>query len=150
MSFGFHFAHWRWRFKTFSVSYFSKLQIFASDSFLELTEYSREEILGRNCRCATKLFNVMFSKYENEKKKIIIYSAVPIPYSKAPFGLHVPHSCLRLPFSFFFFPLDQLLLHCSWNMNSTLRQSYSIKRVKSVAEIIFLLFSVFKGILKNE
>nr|6QQH_A Chain A, Phototropin-2 [Arabidopsis thaliana]6QQI_A Chain A, Phototropin-2 [Arabidopsis thaliana]6QQJ_A Chain A, Phototropin-2 [Arabidopsis thaliana]6QQK_A Chain A, Phototropin-2 [Arabidopsis thaliana]6QSA_A Chain A, Phototropin-2 [Arabidopsis thaliana]6S45_A Chain A, Phototropin-2 [Arabidopsis thaliana]6S46_A Chain A, Phototropin-2 [Arabidopsis thaliana]8A2V_A Chain A, Phototropin-2 [Arabidopsis thaliana]8A2W_A Chain A, Phototropin-2 [Arabidopsis thaliana]8A2W_B Chain B, Phototropin-2 len=24
--------------------------IFASDSFLELTEYSREEILGRNCR----------------------------------------------------------------------------------------------------
>lgn len=27
-----------------------KCQIFASDSFLELTEYSREEILGRNCR----------------------------------------------------------------------------------------------------
>lgn len=26
------------------------LQIFASDSFLELTEYAREEILGRNCR----------------------------------------------------------------------------------------------------
>lgn len=25
-------------------------QIFASDEFLELTEYSREEILGRNCR----------------------------------------------------------------------------------------------------
>lgn len=28
----------------------SMLQIFASDSFLQLTEYSREEILGRNCR----------------------------------------------------------------------------------------------------
>lgn len=69
--------------KRYCSFYFSKLQIFASDSFLELTEYSREEILGRNCRCATKLFNVMFSKYENEKKKkIIIYSAVPIPYSK--------------------------------------------------------------------
>lgn len=27
-----------------------KWQIFASDEFLELTEYSREEILGRNCR----------------------------------------------------------------------------------------------------
>jgi hypothetical protein len=26
------------------------VQIFASDSFLELTEYTREEILGRNCR----------------------------------------------------------------------------------------------------
>jgi PAS domain-containing protein len=26
------------------------LQIFASDDFLTLTEYSREEILGRNCR----------------------------------------------------------------------------------------------------
>lgn len=24
--------------------------VFASDGFLELTEYSREEILGRNCR----------------------------------------------------------------------------------------------------
>ncbi len=29
---------------------FFVLQIFASDEFLELTEYSREEILGRNCR----------------------------------------------------------------------------------------------------
>ena len=29
---------------------FLNFQIFASDSFLELTEYSREEILGRNCR----------------------------------------------------------------------------------------------------
>jgi phototropin len=28
------------------------VQIFASDSFLELTEYTREEILGRNCRSA--------------------------------------------------------------------------------------------------
>lgn len=27
-----------------------KWQIFASDEFLELTEYTREEILGRNCR----------------------------------------------------------------------------------------------------
>lgn len=26
------------------------MQIFASDSFLELTEFTREEILGRNCR----------------------------------------------------------------------------------------------------
>lgn len=30
-----------------SVPFF---QIFASDSFLELTEFTREEILGRNCR----------------------------------------------------------------------------------------------------
>jgi hypothetical protein len=28
------------------------VQIFASDEFLELTEYTREEILGRNCRSA--------------------------------------------------------------------------------------------------
>lgn len=28
------------------------VQIFASDDFLELTEYSREEVLGRNCRFA--------------------------------------------------------------------------------------------------
>lgn len=33
-------------------------QIFASDSFLELTEYSREEILGRNCRYASKVLRI--------------------------------------------------------------------------------------------
>ncbi len=29
------------------------VQIFASDEFLELTEYSREDVIGRNCRCAS-------------------------------------------------------------------------------------------------
>lgn len=44
-------------------------QIFASDSFLELTEYSREEILGRNCRFDSNLGmcviqNISFLKSE--------------------------------------------------------------------------------------
>lgn len=33
-------------------------QIFASDSFLELTEYSREEILGRNCRWESRFHSL--------------------------------------------------------------------------------------------
>ncbi|RRT79100.1 hypothetical protein B296_00002272 [Ensete ventricosum] len=37
-------------FKDSGVSTSSCFKIFASDSFLELTEYTREEILGRNCR----------------------------------------------------------------------------------------------------
>lgn len=41
----FHFMFW----KSF-ICLVLCFQIFASDSFLELTEYSREEILGRNCR----------------------------------------------------------------------------------------------------
>ena len=32
-------------------------QIFASDEFLELTEYTREEILGRNCRSVSFAYN---------------------------------------------------------------------------------------------
>lgn len=38
------------------------LQIFASDSFLELTEYTREEILGRNCR-----YGIIAVKYQQSK-----------------------------------------------------------------------------------
>ena len=46
-------------------------------------------------------------------------------------------------FFFFSFFLDQRLLHCSWDMNSALRQSYSNPAMNSNSEIIFLLFSVF-------
>jgi PAS domain-containing protein len=35
------------------------VQIFASDSFLELTEYTREEILGRNCRYEITIFYIV-------------------------------------------------------------------------------------------
>lgn len=44
----------------FKVILLLSLQIFASDSFLELTEYTREEILGRNCRY--KLFYIFVYK----------------------------------------------------------------------------------------
>lgn len=37
------------------------VQIFASDSFLELTEYTREEILGRNCRYEISRFIALLS-----------------------------------------------------------------------------------------
>lgn len=35
----------------------SHVQIFASDSFLALTEFTREEILGRNCRYELFFYN---------------------------------------------------------------------------------------------
>lgn len=61
------------------------VQIFASDSFLELTEYTREEILGRNCR------------YEN----CISYLCFVI----------ILISCIHLPPIIGAFKLDSFLLH---------------------------------------
>ena len=63
-------------------------------------------------------------------------------YITALFGLRVPRSRLRLPFFFFWLaPLALFMGH-----EQCIKQSYSVKRVNSVAEIIFLLFSVFSKI----
>ncbi|CAK7328167.1 unnamed protein product [Dovyalis caffra] len=44
--------------------------IFASDSFLELTEYSREEILGRNCRLPSPLCLMFIGGIKTAKLKL--------------------------------------------------------------------------------
>ena len=64
--------------------------------------------------------------------------------TKVVFGLRLAFHAFAFLASFFFF--YQRLLHCSWDMNSALRQMNSIFCVNSNPKIIFLFFSIFNKI----
>jgi PAS domain-containing protein len=58
-------------------------QIFASDSFLQLTEYSREEILGRNCRVVL-LIDYTFSLARSCASKFQLLVGSQVWYNPPP------------------------------------------------------------------